>query len=96
MMVHFRKRLSADILKEVNDLIIEKSKADDESHNDDDKGNCSGEGEAKESENKGTLIVDATCAPEDIRFLHDVTLLDEARRKTERIMLGPQIKTKNS
>jgi len=32
------------------------------------------------------LIVDATCAPEDMRFPHDVTLLDEARRKTESII----------
>jgi hypothetical protein len=86
MMVHFRKRLSADILKEVNALIIEKSKADDESYDEDDKGSGSGEGESKESENKGTLIVDATCAPEDMRFPHDVTLLDEARRKTESII----------
>jgi hypothetical protein len=86
MMVHFRKRLSADILKEVNALIIEKSKADDESYDEDDKGSGSGEGESKESENKGTLIVDVTCAPEDMRFPHDVTLLDEARRKTESII----------
>jgi hypothetical protein len=86
MMVHFRKRLSADILKEVNALVIEKSKAEDEHHDDDDTGNGSGDGEAKESENKGTLIVDATCAPEDMRFPHDVTLLDEARRKTEAII----------
>ena len=86
MMVHFRKRLSADFLKEVNALIIEKSKADDEHHDDDNMGNGSGEGESKEPENKGTLIVDATCAPEDMRFPHDVTLLDEARRKTESII----------
>ena len=85
MMVHFRKRLSADILKEVNALIIEKNKQEYEMH-DDDKGNGSGEGELKEPENKGTLIVDATCAPEDMRFPHDVTLLDEARRKTESII----------
>ena len=45
-----------------------------------------GDGEEKEQENKGTLIVDATCAPEDMRFPHDVTLLDEARRKTESII----------
>ena len=86
MMVHFRKRLSADILKEVNALIIEKSKADDEHHDDDDKSNGAGDEEEKEQENKGTLIVDATCAPEDMRFPHDVTLLDEARRKTESII----------
>jgi len=82
MMVHFRKRLSADILKEINALIIAKSKQEDEKHDDEDKGNGSGEGESKEGENKGTLIVDATCAPEDMRFPHDVTLLDEAKRKT--------------
>lgn len=83
MMVHFRKRLSGNILKEVNALIIEKSKKEYETHDDDDKGNGSEEEETKEPENKGTLIVDATCAPEDMRFPHDVTLLDEARRKTE-------------
>ena len=82
-MVHFRKRLSADILKEVNALIIEKNKQEYETLDDDDKGNGSGEGESKEPGNNGTLIVDATCAPEDMRFPHDVTLLDEARRKTE-------------
>lgn len=86
MMVHFRKRLSGNILKEVNALIIEKNKQVFEKHDDDDKGDGSGEGEPKEPENKGTLIVDATCAPEDMRFPHDVTLLDEARRKTEAII----------
>ena len=86
MMVHFRKRLSGNILKEINALILEKSKADDEGRDDGDEGKGAGEGEAKEPENKGTLIVDATCAPEDMRFPNDVTLLDEARRKTERII----------
>jgi hypothetical protein len=86
MMVNFRKRLSGNILKEVNALIIEKNKQECETHDDDNKGNGSGEGESKEPANKGTLIVDATCAPEDMRFPHDVTLLDEARRKTESII----------
>ena len=45
-----------------------------------------GEGKSKELEHTGTLIVDATCAPEDMRFPHDVTLLDDARRKTEKII----------
>jgi len=85
MMVHFRKRLSGNILKEVNALIIEKNKQVFETHDDEDKGKGSGEGESKEPENKGTLIVDATCAPEDMRFPHDVTLLDEARRKEGRL-----------
>jgi len=86
MMVHFRKRLSGNILKEINALIIENSITDDEQHDDDDTGNGAGDGEEREPENSGTLIVDATCAPEDMRFPHDVTLLDEARRKTEKMI----------
>jgi IS5 family transposase len=82
MMVHFRKRLSGNILKEVNALIIEKHNK----HDDDDIDNDSKDEESKRPENKGTLIVDATCAPEDMRFPHDVTLLDEARQKTEHII----------
>jgi len=87
MMVNFRKRLSADILKEVNALIIERSKADDEHHDDDEKEKGSGEGDAKKEENKGTLIVDATCAPEDMRFPHGVTfwMSGEGKRKPSSI-----------
>ena len=86
MMVHFRKRLSANILKEVNALIIERSKETEKYHDDDATGSGSREGKSKELEHTGTLIVDATCAPEDMRFPHDVTLLDDARRKTEAII----------
>jgi hypothetical protein len=85
MMVHFRKRLSGSVLKEINELMAPKpdhGKSETE-------GNGTGGGassENKDAENKGTLIVDATCAPEDMRFPHDVTTLDEARRKTEKII----------
>ncbi len=47
MMVHFRKRLSGNILKEVNALIIEKSKADDERRDDGDEGKGAGEGKRR-------------------------------------------------
>lgn len=86
VMVHFWKRLSGDILNEVYALIIEKSKADDEGRDDGDKGKGAGEGKTMEPENKGTLIVDASCAPEEMRFLYDVTPLDEARQKIQRII----------
>ena len=33
--------------------------------------------------NRGTLIVDATCAPADIRYPTDCSLLNEAREKLE-------------
>jgi len=35
------------------------------------------------TENKGKLILDATCAPADIRYPTDLSLLNEAREKTE-------------
>jgi len=87
-MVYFRIRLSADILKEINALIIERAereKREDESElkkdssQDDDK-------PKDPPENSGALLMDATCIPEDIRYPHDVTLLDEARQKTEKII----------
>lgn len=39
-----------------------------------------------EHENEGTLILDATCAPQNIRFPTDVSLLNEARLNTEEII----------
>ena len=47
----------------------------------------SSSGEAADhSENRGQLIVDATCAPADIRYPTDVSLLNEARDKTEELI----------
>lgn len=39
--------------------------------------------EADKSPNKGTLILDATCAPSDIAYPTDINLLNEAREKLE-------------
>lgn len=40
----------------------------------------------REPANRGKLIVDATCAPADIRYPTDVSLLNEAREKTDAII----------
>jgi len=90
MMVHFRKRLTGDVIKEINELVISRETGKIQSGNDADEGK-NGDGSPpapgnEEPENRGTMIVDATAAPEDMRFPHDVTTLDEARRKTERII----------
>jgi IS5 family transposase len=42
--------------------------------------------ESDKPENKGTLILDATCAPVNIRYPQDVSLLNEAREKLETII----------
>ncbi len=44
------------------------------------------DGVAEVSENRGKLIADATCAPADIRYPTDVSLLSEAREKTDEII----------
>ncbi len=44
-------------------------------------------GKAEEQkENKGKLILDATCAPADIRYPTDISLLNEGREKLEAII----------
>lgn len=45
------------------------------------------EPEQKEPENKGTLMLDATCAPSNIRYPQDFSLLNEAREKLETIII---------
>ena len=41
----------------------------------------------QEPENKGTLMLDATCAPSNIRYPQDFSLLNEAREKLETIII---------
>jgi hypothetical protein len=81
LMLHFRKRLGAKILSEVNDLIIERTRATEAGSKPKDPPS----GDAA-TENKGQLIVDATCAPQDVRFPNDVGILNEAREKTDQMI----------
>lgn len=86
LLVEFRKRLSEDVLNEINEMIIEYNaqKNDDDDHD----GNANSDtsdhqDETNESENAGTLILDATCAPQNIKYPQDIELLNEAREKLE-------------
>ena len=82
VMVHFRKRLTAEILGEINELVIQKSLENKPSDNEnDDKNN-----DNDDISNSGTMIVDATCAPSQIKFPQDTELLNEAREFTEKII----------
>ena len=89
MMVHFRKRLGMEELSGINELIHGRHRKKGQKKGDegggkgkDDKGAGSGGGE----KNGGKLIVDASCAPADIRYPTDLTLLNEAREKCEGII----------
>jgi len=78
LMVYFRKRLTPEILGEINELIIAKAtqQADLPPNDDDD----------TDPPNDGTLIVDASCAPQNIRYPQDTSLLNEARENLEKMI----------
>jgi hypothetical protein len=81
LLVHFRQRISANLIKKVNERMVNKiretnpnppEKKDSDAKN--------------ESTNQGKLIVDATCVPADISYPTDLGLLNLARVHTEKII----------
>jgi hypothetical protein len=98
MMTHFAKRFSKEDIEMINEELYRRmhlleETADDGDNNDghdaggsnsrsddDSVADCSGGG------NKGTLILDATVAPADIRYPTDLSLLNECREDTEKII----------
>ena len=80
MMVYFRKRLTPEIIGEINELIISAEQA--KNINDDSKSDNSDD----DDKNSGTMIVDATCAPSQITYPQDVSLLNKARESSEKII----------
>ena len=84
LLVEFRKRLTEDILMEINELIL---KGDDDDNQPTSGGGADASSDTQE-DNKGTLILDATCAPQNIEFPQDINLLNETREKLEGIIDG--------
>ena len=80
LMVYFRKRLTPEVLGEINEMIL-RDAAKAEGKNDDDHNDDDGSGG-----NSGTLTIDATCAPSNIRYLQDASLLNEARENAEKLL----------
>jgi IS5 family transposase len=77
MMVHFRKRFGVEGLKRINEWIHEEREK-----------KVKGDGDVGTggAANKGKLIIDATCVPQDIQYPTDVRLLNDVREKTEKII----------
>jgi hypothetical protein len=74
LMVWFRKRISAKFMAELNEAMCKaEAMPEKETPPEDDDGPPNG----------GTLIVDATCAPADIKYPTDTGLLAEAIEKTD-------------
>ena len=89
LLVEFRKRLSEDVLNEINEMIIAYNAQQDDDNSDDgsgDDGQSDEQDSATDSDNAGTLILDATCAPQNIKYPQDVELLNEAREKLENMI----------
>lgn len=87
LLVEFRKRFTADILGDINEMIIEYNHPDDHAPTGDsgDSGSASTGGDAGR-DNKGTLMLDATCAPQYIAFPQDINLLNEVKENLESII----------
>ena len=80
-LVLFRKRITSEMLIEANNYIL--NHKDDDNPPPTDLG--SGDNGSAPS-NTGTLTLDATAAPVNIRYPQDVSLLNEAREKLETII----------
>ena len=79
LIVEFRKRLN---LEEILQIIDE---TDDDVHGTPGAtGECEAGGDGQKS--SGALLIDATCAPSDIRYPTDLNLLNEGREKLEEIV----------
>ncbi|MGN0350215.1 MAG: IS5 family transposase [Roseburia sp.] len=82
-LVLFRKRISAEMLMEANEYLL--ARKDDDDNTPSASGDFS-DSKNEEQEKQGTLMLDATCAPVNIRYPQDVSLLNEAREKLEAIL----------
>jgi len=94
LMVHFRKRLTAEMIKEISEEAFaaeaKKNIEKDEDDSDSDEGNATSGGADSsviiEEKPKGTMLLDACCFPSDIHYPTDINLLNEAREITEQII----------
>lgn len=82
LLVEFRKRLNDDIMTKINEMIIEFNAPDDPGPGNGG-GSDSGDETSDQPKNSGTIILDATCAPQNISYPQDVNLLNEVRENLE-------------
>ena len=104
MMVYFRKRLPEAVINDCNERIVRyglaviQSETAEEPDDDQDGGSDNADHEpvqaAQVVSNQGSLLIDASCAPADIRHPTDLSLLNEAREVTEKLIdaMHPQVR----
>jgi hypothetical protein len=95
LMVDFRKRFGEEGMRRIAEAIAlaswptsEPSEDEDQPSSDDAPTDSAAPhtSDSSEQPNRGQLIADATCAPADIRYPTDVSLLNEAREKTDALV----------
>ncbi len=91
MMVHFRKRLNLEMVGQINERVVlgaiaTKREATETDETQGEKNKDDDEDEPPESPNQGQLVLDASCAPADIRYPTDISLLNQARELSEAII----------
>ncbi|MCF6094013.1 IS5 family transposase [Microaerobacter geothermalis] len=97
LMTHFRKRLNKKAINQINEWIaLEAQHQDEDDHHDDHDDDEpdqetmeeteSNEESSESTPNQGKLLLDATCAPADIAYPTDLSLLNEAREKLEEMI----------
>ncbi|UNO49430.1 IS5 family transposase [Alicyclobacillus acidoterrestris] len=102
LLTYFRKRLGHDAINQVNEWIVEAARREEENADDDEhvgkpayiiRSRCrrrltntaTRTGQEPRS-HRGKLILDATCAPADVAYPTDLSLLNTAREKLEDII----------
>ena len=85
-LVYFRKRLNVEMINQINDDYLETADPTPEHSEENESERAKEANQIHENGNKGTLIMDATCSPSNIRYPQDFSLLNEARGKLEKMI----------
>ena len=86
LLVEFRKRLTDEILIEINEMIIKYNSDNDNQNGSRGEGRNQEENQTDGEINSGTLMLDATCAPQHIAFPQDINLLNSSREDLEKMI----------
>lgn len=81
MMVHFRKRFTPEMMRQINEALYERMHPRVEEPSEEESQPPEGN-----DGNKGVMILDATVAPADIKYPTDLGLLNACREDTEKLI----------
>ena len=97
LMVHFRKRISAEMVQEISEKFFCSALSEDEEATEaqeqamdcqevESLSDCDEKVLETSEKTKGTLLLDATCCPQDIHYPTDMSLLNQVRETSEAVL----------